>query len=148
MAVARRTPRPFRLLLVQQAADDRITRQALEAASAPHRLEVVSRDELPTRGGDSGTPDLLVLDLDMSAPSARQLLAALKRDPALRHVPLLVLAASSTDADILECYRLNANCCLHKAADPAAQARQLSAAMRFWLSGAVMLPGRPAGTGW
>jgi two-component system, chemotaxis family, response regulator Rcp1 len=147
----RRTARPFTLLLVQQAAPDAAyVREVVESASAPHRVEALSGDDLRRRGEAAGSasPDLILLDLDMSVPAARQMLAELKRDPALRHVPLVVFTRGATAADLEECYRLHANCCLVKPDEPEALRAQLQAALRFWLGGAVQLPGRPVGSGW
>ena len=53
-------------------------------------------------------PDLILLDLNMPRMDGRECLAALKQDPDLRDIPVVVLTTSEVDRDIAACYSLGA----------------------------------------
>jgi len=62
-------------------------------------------------------PDLILLDLNMPKLHGREVLGAIKADAALRTIPTLILTTSILETDILESYRLHANCYLTKPAN-------------------------------
>jgi CheY-like chemotaxis protein len=45
-------------------------------------------------------PDLILLDLNLPKRDGREVLRILKADPALRHIPVVVLSTSDRDEDI------------------------------------------------
>lgn len=59
-------------------------------------------------------PDLVLLDLNLPRKNGREVLAEIKADPHLKHLPVLVLSTSQRPEDIQETYQLHANCYLHK----------------------------------
>jgi two-component system, chemotaxis family, response regulator Rcp1 len=151
MTASRRPARPFRLLLIEHGAprtasgtlnQPSFARRVVETAAAPHGVQALSGDEILAHRS-ALLADLIVVDVDMAATGARQLLADLRRDPSLSHVPMIIVAAHASDADILAAYRLHANCCLRRPDDAQAAAVQLETVIRYWLGGAVMLPARP-----
>lgn len=148
-SVARRPARPLRVLLVDDdASDGGFTREVLARAAAPNAVTAVARvgDAAARLVRDAGaTAADLVLVHATAAAAGREALVALKSDPALQHVPVLVLAAGDVSAaDLLSFYRLHASCCLRAPADRAALAALLQAVIRYWLGGQVLLPARPA----
>ena len=54
-------------------------------------------------------PDLVVLDLNMPRKDGREALAAIKGDPDLRCIPIVVLTTSNMPEDIANAYALGAN---------------------------------------
>lgn len=52
---------------------------------------------------------VIFLDLNLPKMSGLDVLAALKRDPSTRAIPVVVLTSSKVEADIAESYRLGAN---------------------------------------
>jgi signal transduction histidine kinase/GAF domain-containing protein/ActR/RegA family two-component response regulator len=56
----------------------------------------------------SRRPDLILLDLMMPGMSGRDVLQALKSNPATQHIPVLVVSARSSWQTIEECYMLGA----------------------------------------
>ncbi|AGX88685.1 response regulator [Candidatus Symbiobacter mobilis] len=53
-------------------------------------------------------PDLILLDLNMPRMNGRECLAAIKQDPALRDIPVVILTTSTVERDVLVSYDLGA----------------------------------------
>ena len=75
----------------------------------------------------------------MPRKSGQEVLAEMKADPALRSIPVAVLAASDTEIDILRSYDLRANCYLTKPVDVGQFVKVVQSIEDFWL-GIVRLP--------
>ncbi len=116
---------PVEILLVEDdAGDELLTREALEDHKIGNRLHVVrdgeeALDFLYRRGDHRDAPavDLIVLDLNLPKFDGRQVLEQVKSDPALSHVPVVVLTTSSLPEDILSSYKLHANAYVTKPVD-------------------------------
>ncbi|OHV33574.1 MULTISPECIES: response regulator [Pseudofrankia] len=54
-------------------------------------------------------PDLIILDLNMPRMDGRETLAAIKSDPELRMIPVVVLTTSDAPDDVSAVYDLRAN---------------------------------------
>ncbi|MBI2361796.1 MAG: response regulator [Elusimicrobia bacterium] len=114
--------RPIQVLLVEDDPGDvRLTQEALKSAKLMVRMEVVSDGEqalgyLRGTGAYAGAvrPDLVLLDLNLPRVDGREVLAAVKSDPGLRAIPIVVLTTSSAEADILKAYGLGGNCYITK----------------------------------
>jgi len=59
----------------------------------------------------------MLLDLNMPKKNALEVLPEVKRDPALRSLPVVVLTSSEAESDILKSYDLQANCYITKPVD-------------------------------
>ena len=57
---------------------------------------------------DAQRPDLMLLDLNMPRMDGREVLKAIKADPQLAHVPVVVMTTSDAESDILMSYHLGA----------------------------------------
>jgi chemotaxis family two-component system response regulator Rcp1 len=66
---------------------------------------------------DAPRPDLVLLDLNLPRKDGRQVLEEMKTDPALRHIPVVVLTSSQAEQDIVRAYDLHANCYITKPVD-------------------------------
>jgi CheY-like chemotaxis protein len=53
--------------------------------------------------------DLILLDLNLPRVSGFEVLGFLKTNPALKHIPVVVLSGSSSQSDITRCYEAGAN---------------------------------------
>ncbi len=78
-------------------------------------------------------PDLVLLDLNLPRLSGREVLARVKEDPALKHIPVVVLSSSQARHDLLETYRLHANCFVTKPVDLDEFLASVGAVAEFWL---------------
>lgn len=117
--------KPMDILLVDDdPADVRLTREALKRGRSQSRVHVVG-DGLEAlaflrRDGPHAAapiPDLILLDLNLPRKDGRELLAEIKADPKLKHIPVVVLTTSTDQDDILTSYALHANCYITKPAD-------------------------------
>lgn len=140
-------PAPVEILLVEDnQADVRLTREALKDAKVANNLNVVNDGEqaldyLNRRGrfADTTRPDLILLDLNLPKLDGREVLASIKADSDLRRIPVVVLTTSSAEEDILRSYDLHANCYVTKPVEFDSFLKIVESIDDFWLS-IVRLP--------
>ncbi len=85
--------------------------------------------------------DLIILDLNMPKMDGRELLAEIKKDAALRVIPVVILTTSGAEDDVLAGYALQASSYLRKPVDFDALKRRIQTIGEYWLN--VSLPGQP-----
>jgi len=66
---------------------------------------------------DAPRPGLILLDLNLPRKDGREVLAEVKADAELRHIPVVVLTTSDAEEDILRSYSLHANAYVTKPVD-------------------------------
>lgn len=66
---------------------------------------------------DAQTPDVILLDLNLPKISGHEVLDAVKQDPALKKIPIIILSTSSTEKDRQMAYDLGANSFVVKPVD-------------------------------
>jgi chemotaxis family two-component system response regulator Rcp1 len=86
-------------------------------------------------------PDLVLLDLNLPKKDGREVLAAMKSDPSLKTIPVVILTTSQAEEDVVRAYKLNANCYVTKPVDFEQFTRIVQAIEQFWLT-IVTLPPR------
>jgi CheY-like chemotaxis protein len=109
---------PFHILLVEDGeADTRLVREALKEYRVLHQLHTVTNGEdaigflRQLRGFASAPrPALILLDLNLPGKDGREVLAEIKNDEHLRTIPVVILTSSAAETDIVQTYRLHANC--------------------------------------
>ncbi len=89
-------------------------------------------------GSNASLPDLLVLDLNLPRKDGRQVLQEFKKDPALAHLPVVILTTSQAPSDVLQAYELGANCYVRKPATPAGFVAAIRTIADFWLGHAIL----------
>lgn len=133
---------PVVLLVEDSPADQEIIRRAfatslpgcdlrtvLDGESALDYLE--RRDEYaPPR--EAPSPNLILLDLNLPNLTGREVLERIRSSDALRHIPVAILTTTQAQHEILECYRLGANCFLTKPAGFPQFANLLKQTCDFW----------------
>lgn len=108
------------ILMADDDAEDRmLTRRALTESHLRNELHCVEDGEelldyLQCRGKYSDPyhaprPGVILLDLNMPRLDGREALQAIKADPALRHIPVVVLTTSEEEEDIYRSYDLGAS---------------------------------------
>ncbi len=134
------------LLVEDNAGDARLAREALREARIAHRLTWLpdGAEALAylRRQGDYAAarrPDLMLLDLNIPRRNGREVLAAVKSDPELCRIPVLVLTTSQAQEDIRCAYQLNANGYISKPVDLDRFIAAVRAIEEFWLN-TVTLP--------
>ena len=140
----------FVILLVEDnSADVRLTREALVNGKVQHELHV-ARDGVEAMAflrhhgafHKAPRPDMILLDLNLPRKDGREVLAEIKADPDLRSIPVIILTTSQADEDILKTYNLHANGYIVKPVDLEQFFRIIKQIKEFWMSIVVLPPHR------
>ena len=128
------TRRPSILVVDDSGADVRLLREAVREQGIVADLHAVEDGEQAlARLARGPRPDLVLLDLNLPRLDGRELLTAMKGDPDLRAIPVIVLSTSSSPGDVADCYARHAISYLVKPM----HLEELGAVMRaidaFWL---------------
>jgi CheY-like chemotaxis protein len=89
-------------------------------------------------------PDLILLDLNLPGMDGREVLGEIKKDDALKQIPVVILTTSSAERDIFCAYGLHANCYVTKPVTMVEFIKAVTAIEDFWLT-IVKLPAAPPG---
>ena len=138
---------PFEILLVEDNPGDvLLTKEAFREGRLAHHLSVVGDGEdamrFLLRSGayeNAPRPDLILLDLNLPRKDGREVLAEIKENPALHHIPVIVLTTSEAEADVWNAYKLHANCYLTKPIQMDDFFKKIRLVEDFWLT-VVRLP--------
>lgn len=135
------------LLVEDNPGDARLTREALAASGVRNTLYDVRDGEqalafLRREGAyeSAPTPDLILLDLNLPRRDGREVLEDLKKDPSIKHIPVVILSSSEAEEDILRSYRLHANCFITKPRDLDALTDVVRGIEQFWFTLAKLPP--------
>jgi two-component system response regulator len=77
-------------------------------------------------------PRLVLLDLHLPTMSGHEVLKRIKTDPAISHIPVVMITTSSDERDIATSYKLGANSYLVKPIDPNEFTKTIADASRYW----------------
>lgn len=133
-----------RVLIVEdRPADVRLTQRALKKAGYDVEIDVAEngREALNHLNNGSPKPDLVLLDWMMPLVNGEEVLTAMRADPALRRMPVIVLTTSASEGDVGSAYDKGCNAYLTKPVDPTEFQKTIEAMGLFWLQKAV-LPSR------
>ena len=146
MSAPEATRRVEILLVEDNPGDVRLTREALREGKVRNNLNVVGDGVealayLRRQGKYAGAvrPDLVLLDLNLPKKDGREVLAEVKEDPELRHIPVVVLTSSQAEQDIVRAYDLHANCYVSKPVDLDQFITVVKSVNEFWFT-IVKLP--------
>lgn len=141
---------PIEILLVEDNLGDvRLTQEALKEGKVHNNLNVVvdgveAMAYLRQQGHfrNATCPDIILLDLNLPKKNGREVLAEIKQDGELKHIPVVILTTSKADEDIIRSYNLYANCYITKPVDLDHFIRVVHSIENFWLT-IVKLPPKP-----
>ncbi len=134
------------LLVEDNPGDVILTREALREGKIANNLHVVEdgeqamaflRREEPYE--KAPCPDVVLLDLNLPRKDGREVLADVKTDPDLKHIPVVILTTSRNEEDVMKTYGLHANCYLVKPVEYAPFLEVIRSFESFWLK-VVRLP--------
>ena len=138
---------PKEILLVEDSPGDvRLTQEAFRDANRSIHLHVAADGVeamafLRKEGAhvNAPRPDIILLDLNLPKMDGREVLAHIKEDDNLKTIPTVILTTSDTEADIVKCYQLQANCYLSKPVQLDAFEILVKSINDFWMT-KVKLP--------
>src|SRR6185369_2237804 len=104
------------LLVEDNPADVNMLQESFLESKVANELHVVDDGEAALdflhKRGEFATaphPDLILLDLGLPKINGLEVLAEIKADPDLRHIPVIILTNSKAEEDIFKGYDLHAN---------------------------------------
>lgn len=83
----------------------------------PDGVEALDFLQRRNRHVDAPRPDLVLLDHNLPRKNGREVLTEIKADVSLRTIPVVVLAASEAEEDILRSYQMGASAFVTKPVD-------------------------------
>ena len=115
-------PRPVRLLLVDDDAEDAfLTQRAFERCKLLNEFHHLESAEAMlahlAEVDEAGRPDLILLDINMPGMGGLEALRRLRADDALRAIPVVMLSTSDDVRDVLTSYDIGANSYVTKPVD-------------------------------
>jgi CheY-like chemotaxis protein len=134
--------RIFQVLLVEDnPADARLVREGLKEGKlfidlkvAEDGVEALAFLRKEGRYANEQTPNLILLDLNLPKKNGREVLAELKADEVLRHIPVVVLTTSEDEKDIHKSYHLHANSYIVKPVDFEQFIRVIQSLEDYWFT--------------
>lgn len=142
-----RTKRQVNILLIEDNSGDIwLTREAFKQSDKNVTLEVVMdgveaynylKKKVPYQ--DKPLPDLILLDLNLPKWDGRDVLEKVKTDEDLKHIPVIILTTSNAKKDVINCYKLYANCFITKPVDYESFFLIIQQIECFWID-TVILP--------
>jgi CheY-like chemotaxis protein len=150
-----RARQPITILMADDDEDDRMLAQkALRGSRLANEMRFVTDGEELMRylrqeppfgmGADAPRPGIILLDLNMPKMDGREALSAIKTDPELRHIPVVVLTTSGAEEDIVRTYDLGVNSFITKPVTFEGLIQVMQTLSRYWFE-IVDLPGETDG---
>lgn len=134
------------LVVEDNPGDARLIREVLNDNKLYNSLSIVNdgveaMSFLHNEGKYSAVakPDLIILDLNLPRKDGREVLAEIKADRELMHIPIVIMTISQAEEDILKTYKLHANCYITKPIDLNEFIKVIKSIEDFWFS-VVKLP--------
>ena len=131
-----------RILLAEDNENDvELTLTALQECRLSNEVEVVhdgaeALDYIYQRGAyagrEDGLPCVILLDLKMPRVDGLEVLRQIKSDPALRHIPVVMLTSSREEKDLVMSYDLGVNAFVVKPVDFDQFLQAVRALGMFW----------------
>ena len=131
---------PVDVLLTKEALKTSSVQVCLLVATDGDEALILLRD-LCMNDSDGPCPDLILLDLNLPKRSGREVLKEIKQDLSLKHIPVVILTTSGAQKDIMETYKLHANCFVTKPMDAENFMLAIQSVQGFWC-GVAKLPER------
>lgn len=139
--------REVKILLVEDNEGDIVlTVEALREAKVSNGIHVIKDGEdalryLRKEGNykDAGTPDLILLDINLPRIDGIGVLTEIKKDEEMMLIPVVMLTTSDSEKDVLESYHNHANCYITKPVDYQKFIEVVHLIKDFWIS-IVKLP--------
>jgi CheY-like chemotaxis protein len=140
--------RPPRILLIEDnPADAMLVKECLHEEMPTMQLRVAKDGEEGLRVLRDGAadrcplPDLVLLDLNMPRMDGHEVLKEIKRDSALRSMPVVVLTSSGYESDVRKAYEAQASSYVVKPGNLEDLEGAIRSIVHFWF-GSARLPDR------
>ncbi len=137
------------VLIVEDSEDDFIaTARAFNKVGLLNPIRRCSNgdqalDYLYQRGefsaaGAAPRPGIILLDLNLPGTDGREVLRAIKTDPRLQQIPVIVLSTSNAEQDVADCYKAGANSYVQKPVNLTWLTEVMTRIKEYWLEVSIM----------
>jgi two-component system, response regulator len=122
------------LVVEDNSGDELIARRAFTSTKRTEDLVVAHHgEEAIELLNYKCSPVLVILDVKLPRVSGIEVLVAMKEDPRLRTVPVVIMTSSTEISDLGACYDLGCNAFVRKPIDFAEYMAAYEATLNFWL---------------
>jgi CheY-like chemotaxis protein len=133
--------------IVELAVAECLFDEAFRATDRETAFQVVTDGEdavefVTGRPSDEALPDIALVDLNLPGRDGCAVIEAIRAEPRLQRLPVIVLTSSEADEDVARCYDASANAYLAKPTDPSEFVSLAKEIERFWFEKASL----PAGS--
>jgi two-component system response regulator len=118
--------------------DGRLANPLIRFENAEEALSYLFRRDSYAPLPSAPRPGLILLDLNLPGSGGAALLKAVKLDPDLAVIPIVVLTTSSDPADVERCYRAGANSYITKPVNLDGFFNAIQELRRYWLEVAIL----------
>lgn len=141
--------KPVHILLVEDNEGDIILiTEALEEGKVKNTISITRNgwDAIQYLEKKSGheeaiTPDLIILDVNLPKLNGHEVLMKIKNNERFKHIPVIMLTTSSSEADIYKAYKNHVNCYITKPVDVKNFISVITSIENFWIS-IVQIPNK------
>jgi CheY-like chemotaxis protein len=102
------------LLIREALRDSLISNDLVRVSDGEELLAYLRRPEAKGGRGSDVDPALILMDLNMPKMDGRTALKQIKSDPALCHIPVIVLTTSKQEEDVFRSYQTGVNAFMQK----------------------------------
>lgn len=134
------------LLVEDNEGDILLTTEALQEKGIVDRISVLKDGKQAidylvqkTESDVAELPDLLLLDINLPKRNGHEVLAFIKSNDRLKHLPVIIFTTSSTEMDVNLSYEYHANCYITKPVEAEDFLNVMNKIEDFWMS-VVKLP--------
>ena len=126
-------------LIEDTPTDRRLLREAFDETKGEVTVQAVSdgREAVEAlrklKAAPRSLPDLVIADLHLPRTSGRDVLTAVRDDPDLEWLPVIMLSRTENRADVNECYAAGANAFLQKPSQFEDWVSLANMIQQFWL---------------
>lgn len=120
------------ILLITEALEEGKVRNTISIAK--NGWDAVQYLE-KNQGYENATkPDLIILDVNLPKLNGHEVLMKIKTNEKLKHIPVVMLTTSSSEADIFKAYKNHVNCYITKPFDSENFLKVVTSIEDFWIS--------------
>jgi len=130
----------YRLLMKRAAKASRLENDLRFVEDGEELLDYLFRRGTYAEAGSAPRPGLILLDLNLPRKDGRAALEAIKQDPDLRRIPVVILTTSNAQEDIIRTYTLGASSYIRKPANMTVLVDIMSTLGHYWFDLVELAP--------
>lgn len=130
----------YRLLMKRAVKASRLENDLRFVEDGEELLDYLFRRGKYVEAGSAPRPGLILLDLNLPKKDGRAALEAIKQDPDLRRIPVVILTTSNAQEDVIRTYTLGASSYIRKPANMTVLVDIMSTLGHYWFDLVELAP--------